>query len=1145
MSLKSEIRNPKSESRQVGARQPVSDFGLRTFFGIWNLEFGFQSCLRFGPRRRAGTVPFFAPCWLLGLALLCSGPRGSAVTGEADFLVAHYPLDETNGTVAHDLAGGQDGTLRGAPVWVNPGLAFNGSSDYVDCGAAPGSDLQGALTLAAWIRPDAFNAWSSIIVKGSNASPWAMQVWSDGALRFAANQFAPPNGSGTGTWNSSTKMSAGQWHHVAVTYDGAAVRFYINGALDANQPPAALRFGVVNEPLILGADFPGGDEYFRGAIRDARVYGRALSREEIWALITTNAATVTADFAARVDPPLVKKFGVMNSGLVDYTHYARDEGKLGLARIHSQRIDLSLGKNNGFGPEIISGASNALTYSWSNLDAATAGTLNSGVLPYWGFCYEPPPLQQGGDWRSPPNSLIAWREAARAFAGHFVTSGLRLGYHEVWNEPDFPAAGGGFFSGTREQYFEMYRHAALGFREGNPDAVVGGPALAYDTSWVSPLLAFVRTNDLPLDFFGYHAVGPGADRQDLQRVARARLAAIRSSMGTQAKFATTEIHLNEYYPFKIVNWAPQVPSSSILVAPQVLDDFAFFLGFTDLTLFHFAQGLAITANPNLELSLLDAAGKPNPCFFSFACYGDLPVERCAASAPLPCGVFAGANETRAGALVWNLGTNAARLLTLVLTNVPWTQVRLSAFLVDGAARPAVVFSRSAWQMTPAQSFVTNLAGALSWRALLPANALYYLKLEPLDPPPATAPAADIIRLHHFYANRGGGDYAEFDRHTWTAHLGMGASDDARALVGVSAANLPARLQVSFATDGPLQDRNSESLLGLRVDYQGADGAFTRAVLFVGDLYHTNRASPHPWGTTNRPVAVVVVPALSNFVVNLPAFAPPGWNGRAILSFEMQNTGRGSRARVAVRASSGTTALVPAGATWQYFDQNADPGAGWRLAGYDDSAWSSGAARLGYGGDGEVTQVASNGLRITTFFRRAFTVSNLSALGPLTLRLLRDDGAVVFLNGAEVFRSNMPDGPVTMATVASSVVSGNDEQTFFPASLSPAGLQSGRNLLAVEVHQSGTNNSDLGFDCELLAELALPPPTLSARFDAGHLQLSWPAWEAGVQLFQTTNLTPPVLWAPAPPPMLLSNAQWVLSIADFSADPQRFYCLRMP
>ena len=61
------------------------------------------------------------------------------------------------------------------------------------------------------------------------------------------------------------------------------MRFYFNGVADANQPAVNLRFGIAFEPLVIGADFPGGDEFFAGTIRDVRVYGRALTAAELFA----------------------------------------------------------------------------------------------------------------------------------------------------------------------------------------------------------------------------------------------------------------------------------------------------------------------------------------------------------------------------------------------------------------------------------------------------------------------------------------------------------------------------------------------------------------------------------------------------------------------------------------------------------------------------------------------------------------------------------------------------------------------------------------------------------------------------------------------------------------------------------------------
>lgn len=211
-------------------------------------------------------------------------PNGSVITDSPDFLAAHFPLTETSGVTAADSVSGRAGALNGPATWANPGLVFNGTNTYLDCGGALGNDVQHQLTLCAWIRPDRFSDWAGIISKGTNTSPYALQLWSDGSLRFTANFNSPPGAVGSGSWNSTAKLTLGAWQHVAVTYDGTRVRFYINGVMDSNQPAVSLRCGVAEEPLVIGADFPGGDEFFQGVIRSARVYGRPLTAQELAAM---------------------------------------------------------------------------------------------------------------------------------------------------------------------------------------------------------------------------------------------------------------------------------------------------------------------------------------------------------------------------------------------------------------------------------------------------------------------------------------------------------------------------------------------------------------------------------------------------------------------------------------------------------------------------------------------------------------------------------------------------------------------------------------------------------------------------------------------------------------------------------------------
>ncbi len=164
--------------------------------------------------------------------------------------------------------------------------------------------------------------------------------------------------------------------------------------------------------------------------------------------------------------------------------------------------------------------------------------------------------------------------------------------------------------------------------------------------------------------------------------------------------------------------------------------------------------------------------------------------------------------------------------------------------------------------------------------------------------------------------------------------------------------------------------------------------------------------------------------------------------------------------------------VATGAVWRYNDTGTDLGTAWRAGGYADAAWASGPAQLGYGDGDEATVVgygpSATAKYITTYFRRTFTVTDPSQIAALTLRLLRDDGAVVYLNGTEVVRSNLPAGTITSATRASVDVTGADESAWTPYAIDPTRLVAGTNTLAVEIHQASSGSSDISFDLGLEA-----------------------------------------------------------------------------
>jgi len=239
-----------------------------------------------------------------------------------------------------------------------------------------------------------------------------------------------------------------------------------------------------------------------------------------------------------------------------------------------------------------------------------------------------------------------------------------------------------------------------------------------------------------------------------------------------------------------------------------------------------------------------------------------------------------------------------------------------------------------------------------------------------------------------------------------------------------------------------------------------------------------------------------------------------------------------------------TTFVTPGSVWKYLDDGSDQGTAWHGTNFDDSAWASGPAQLGYGDGDEATVVRSNrgdGSRIiTTYFRRWFTVPNRWALTNLTVNLIRDDGGIVYLNGVEIFRSNMANGPVDYLTRAMAAAN-SEESTFFPTNVPLNLLRAWTNLLAVEIHQSSTTSSDISFDLHLGGDEFDRPPELALTRSGETLIATWPAWAGTAVLEGATNLAESSVWSPLTNTDILTND---LRRATLPTGPDRIRFLRL-
>ncbi len=185
------------------------------------------------------------------------------------------------------------------------------------------------------------------------------------------------------------------------------------------------------------------------------------------------------------------------------------------------------------------------------------------------------------------------------------------------------------------------------------------------------------------------------------------------------------------------------------------------------------------------------------------------------------------------------------------------------------------------------------------------------------------------------------------------------------------------------------------------------------------------------------------------------------------SEDWQVVDQGSPAAPNIPGQLGTLSLFETGSSWAYLDSGVPPDPTWTSVGFDDSTWAVGQAPLGYG-DPVTTEISygSNpgAKHITSWFRLTFEVDAAGAgATQLDLSLRVDDSVLLWLNGEELLRVNLPSGPIAADTLSAVTVSGSAETAYTPWTAPTTGLVAGTNVLAAEVHQVSQSSSDLSFD----------------------------------------------------------------------------------
>ncbi|AMB57552.1 fibrinogen-like YCDxxxxGGGW domain-containing protein [Microterricola viridarii] len=170
-------------------------------------------------------------------------------------------------------------------------------------------------------------------------------------------------------------------------------------------------------------------------------------------------------------------------------------------------------------------------------------------------------------------------------------------------------------------------------------------------------------------------------------------------------------------------------------------------------------------------------------------------------------------------------------------------------------------------------------------------------------------------------------------------------------------------------------------------------------------------------------------------------------------------------------------LVAGGSTWSYSFGATAPASGWQANDFDASAWSTGAAPIGWGQALLGTTLSTAAPQpLTAYYRKSFDVVDATKVASVKLTTRADDGIVVYVNGKEVLRNNIAAGPVTSTTYAlTSVTAANALANPVTVTIPGSAFSTGKNVIAAEVHSNYKTTPSASFELAAQATFGTQPP----------------------------------------------------------------------
>ncbi len=395
------------------------------------------------------------------------------------------------------------------------------------------------------------------------------------------------------------------------------------------------------------------------------------------------AVKIACDFSKPSDPSLIKKIDMYNAGCVNpVENYGRDMEYAKKLNSNTLRIDASIGKDNGNGGEFLVSDDyditdyneedgtykvdiSTLKYDFSTLDKTLGYFKEMDTLPYVAWCYIPTPLQLDSSFTCLDTNITNWREVFEEvyyqYAKHYAESDIKVGYHEIYNEPDLEIlkywgvfdddttcflnidnfapleADGVTRNPAKGVYPDFYEYGVKGILRADPDATVGGPAFALGEIGVADWVGFfprVIERKLPLDFYSFHTYLDGTTwfmtDSDRAKGKKNELEAVVDGLEKNSHFLKTSLHVNEFSPLNGdngLNAGDNADFNFYYGAGETLDAIFEAADRSSIQLINWAQMLSCSSSNNDPYGLIDRHGNPKAAYNAVLMYQDMPVWR--------------------------------------------------------------------------------------------------------------------------------------------------------------------------------------------------------------------------------------------------------------------------------------------------------------------------------------------------------------------------------------------------------------------------------------------------------------------------------------------------------------------------------------